>query len=40
MLAVSVAWDTALNRSYEAAVKVASKTLNQVTITGMSIPCR
>ena len=35
MLAVSVAWDTALHRSYEAAVKVASKTLTQVTTTGM-----
>lgn len=30
MLAVSVAWDTALHRSFEAAVKMASETLNQV----------
>nr|XP_024385455.1 protein PHYLLO, chloroplastic-like isoform X2 [Physcomitrium patens] len=31
MLAVSVAWDTALHRSFEAAVKMASETLNQVS---------
>ena len=35
MLAVSVAWDTALYRPYEAAVRVALKTLNQVTTTGL-----
>ncbi|KAG0608149.1 hypothetical protein M758_8G082600 [Ceratodon purpureus] len=31
MLAVSVAWDTALYRPYEAAVRVALKTLNQIS---------
>jgi len=33
MLAVSVAWDTALHRSFDAAVKVACETLNQVMST-------
>lgn len=37
MLAVSVAWDTALHRSFDAAVEVASETLNQVMSTDILV---